>query len=94
MRAETVAPPQGRSARPPHADTSGTSNTSVSSDGSGSSGVPGTGARAGSSSRFAVALRAALDEIGAVPDVPVPDLTVAPLGVRDAYRDTYRDTPD
>ncbi|MGW7428340.1 TOMM precursor leader peptide-binding protein [Streptomyces sp. NPDC054861] len=44
---------------------------------------PAPTAWAGSALRFAEALRHALDEAGA--GVPVPDLAVAPLGVRDAY---------
>ncbi|MFB6635444.1 3-carboxy-cis,cis-muconate cycloisomerase, partial [Streptomyces sp. NPDC056362] len=43
---------------------------------SGAAGAPGAPARAGSASRFAVALRAALDELGSPPGRnagPVPD---------------------
>ncbi|MGW1122062.1 hypothetical protein ACWD5B_33970 [Streptomyces tanashiensis] len=76
MRAEAVAPPEADTAPRPH---------------SGAAGAPAAPARAGSSSRFAVALRAALDEIGAASGDtvgPVPAVTVAALGVRDAYTDT------
>ncbi|WP_406066872.1 TOMM precursor leader peptide-binding protein [Streptomyces sp. NBC_01077] len=42
-------------------------------------------ARAGSSRRFAAALRTALGELGAVSGGPVPAVTVDALGVRDAF---------